>query len=72
MDYQMPIMDGPTTTKKIVDMINQGSIPKVHIVGLTAFTGSQDIDKCIQAGMSDVLAKPLNLKRLKEILMLIF
>jgi CheY-like chemotaxis protein len=68
----MPIMDGPTTTKRMVEMMNLGLVPKVHIIGLTAFTSSQDVDTCIKAGMSDVLAKPLNLRSLREILTLIF
>ncbi|CAD8176418.1 unnamed protein product [Paramecium pentaurelia] len=71
MDYQMPIMDGCTATAKLVEMMNQNIIPKIHIIGLTAFTNATDISNCIKAGMSDVLQKPLNLKELKEILILV-
>jgi CheY-like chemotaxis protein len=34
----------------------------MHIIGLTAFNSKKDIKNCIDAGMSDVLAKPLNMK----------
>ncbi|CAD8094449.1 unnamed protein product [Paramecium sonneborni] len=71
MDYQMPIMDGCTTTSKLIDMMNKKQIPKIHIIGLTAFTNATEISNCIKAGMSDVLSKPLNLKELKEILTLV-
>ncbi|CAD8085520.1 unnamed protein product [Paramecium primaurelia] len=71
MDYQMPIMDGCTATTKLIEMMNKRLIPKIHIIGLTAFTNATDISNCIKAGMSDVLSKPLNLKELKEILTLI-
>ncbi|CAK86372.1 unnamed protein product (macronuclear) [Paramecium tetraurelia] len=71
MDYQMPIMDGCTATIKLIEMMNQNIIPKIHIIGLTAFTNATDVSNCIRAGMSDVLQKPLNLKDLKEILILV-
>lgn len=51
--------------------MNLNLIPKIHIVGLTAFTNTDDIENCIRSGMSDVLHKPLNLKEFKEILTLI-
>ncbi|CAD8157292.1 unnamed protein product [Paramecium octaurelia] len=71
MDYQMPIMDGCTATIRLTEMMNQNIIPKIHIIGLTAFTNATDVSNCIKAGMSDVLQKPLNLKELKEILILV-
>ncbi|CAD8114473.1 unnamed protein product [Paramecium primaurelia] len=71
MDYQMPILNGCQATEKLIKMMNENIIPKIHIVGLTAFTNSNDIENCLKAGMSDVLHKPLNLKEFKEILTLI-
>jgi CheY-like chemotaxis protein len=38
------------------------------IFGLTAFTSSKDIEKCIQCGMDDVLHKPLKITKFKEML----
>lgn len=54
-------MDGISTTKYLRELMESKIIPQIHIVGLTAFTNSNDIQNCINAGMSDVLAKPLNL-----------
>ncbi|CAD8155360.1 unnamed protein product [Paramecium pentaurelia] len=71
MDYQMPILNGCQATEKLIKMMNDNIIPRIHIVGLTAFTNSNDIENCLKAGMSDVLHKPLNLKEFKEILTLI-
>ncbi|CAD8207899.1 unnamed protein product [Paramecium octaurelia] len=71
MDYQMPILNGCQASEKLIQMMNDNIIPKIHIVGLTAFTNSNDIENCLKAGMSDVLHKPLNLKEFKEILTLI-
>lgn len=67
----MPLLDGCETTKKIIEMIKNNKIPKIHVVGLTAFTNSEDMKNCLKAGMSDVLTKPLKLKEFKEILSLI-
>lgn len=36
-------MDGWTATKKLFDMMLSNEIPKIPIVGLTAFTSSEDI-----------------------------
>ena len=43
-------------------------IPYINIIGLTAFTAEEDIRNCLDAGMFDVLSKPLNLKEFTELL----
>lgn len=35
----MPIKDGIATTKELIKLMNDGIIPEIPIVGLTAFTG---------------------------------
>ncbi|CAK79383.1 unnamed protein product (macronuclear) [Paramecium tetraurelia] len=72
MDYQMPIMNGIEATKQLISMMNKSQIPYIQIVGLTAFTGTKDIDNCLKAGMHEVLAKPLNIQELKHILLCVF
>ncbi|CAD8084300.1 unnamed protein product [Paramecium sonneborni] len=69
MDCQMPIMDGWTTTKVLMDMIRQEIIPDIPIIGLTAFNSTQDIEKCIEVGMREVFTKPLNITLLKQALL---
>ncbi|CAD8124948.1 unnamed protein product [Paramecium sonneborni] len=68
MDYQMPILNGIETTKVILEMIKDQKIPSINIIGLTAFTSESDIVNCLDAGMTYVLSKPLNLKDFKDLL----
>ncbi|CAD8042812.1 unnamed protein product [Paramecium primaurelia] len=68
MDYQMPRKDGIATTKELKKLMSDGIIPEIPIIGLTAFTGQQDIKNCLIAGMSDVLSKPLKIQELKDVL----
>ena len=57
MDVQMPVMDGLTATKEIRKHTqNESTI----IVGLTAASFSEDIQKCLDAGMDDYVSKPIN------------
>lgn len=57
----MPIMDGWTTTKILMDLIRDKIIPDIPIIGLTAFNSAEDINRCLEVGMRDVLTKPLNI-----------
>ena len=60
MDYQMPIMDGVEATKNIIELINKKIIKDIPIIGCTAFTTKSEISNCLNAGMKDVIFKPLN------------
>lgn len=39
-------MDGWKTTKKLREMMLNQQIPKIPIIGLTAFTSNEDMEKC--------------------------
>ena len=65
MDMQMPKLDGVSTTKKIIEAY---SLDAPVIIALTANAFSTDKDKCLNAGMSDYLSKPLNILKLSEML----
>ena len=57
MDVQMPVMDGFTATKKIRELA-----PELPVVGLTAYALSEEREKCLAAGMVDVVTKPINFR----------
>ncbi|MCG8313617.1 MAG: response regulator [Pseudomonadales bacterium] len=58
MDCQMPIMDGFEASRKIRDRKSKYGYPP--IIAVTANAMSEDRDKCIEAGMNDYLAKPVD------------
>ncbi len=59
MDCQMPIMDGFTATKKIREGAAGDKLKDIPIIALTAGVMTGEREKCTQAGMSDFLAKPI-------------
>lgn len=68
LDYQMPIMDGIETAKQVKKMIEEKEIKDRPIIGCTAFVSKDQILNCLEAGMKDVIFKPLNKNILREII----
>ena len=56
MDIQMPLMNGYEATEIIRKMKSGREIP---IIAITAGTEKEEKDKCIKAGMSDYIPKPI-------------
>lgn len=68
MDCQMPVMDGYEATRKIREYELETN-EHIKIVAMTAYAMEEDKNKCFVAGMDEYLSKPINFKKLLEILM---
>ena len=66
MDCEMPIMDGYEATQKIRQWEKQQQRLAIKIIALTAHALQEHIQRCHQVGMDNHLAKPLQLKALKD------
>ena len=77
MDYMMPYMDGVQTTEKIraASMEYDGNedmkayLKSVPIVVLSGDSSESTKEKFLRAGIDDFAEKPVNIKRLKKILL---
>lgn len=65
MDIMMPNMDGYETMSRIRNDLQLKELP---VIALTAKAMKNDRDKCLEAGASDYISKPLNLDQLFSVL----
>jgi CheY-like chemotaxis protein len=67
MDIMLPMMDGYTTIRAIREIAEFRNLP---IVAVTAKAMKGDREKCISAGASDYLCKPVEAEQLRSTLRL--
>jgi len=63
MDMQMPVMNGFEATGKIRALEGYADTP---IISLTAFAMKGDREKCLEAGATDYIPKPIDSKEFIE------
>ncbi len=63
MDIMMPNLDGYGAAKAIRAM-NRADAKSVPIIAMTAITFAEDVQRCLDAGMNEHLAKPLDMNAL--------
>lgn len=66
MDIRMPIMDGYEATKAIRAMERKDA--GLPIIAMTADAFSDDIKRCLECGMNEHIAKPINIGSLMKLL----
>ncbi|KAE8897106.1 hypothetical protein PF003_g18836 [Phytophthora fragariae] len=66
MDCEMPIMDGYTATATIREFEREFNLPRIPILGLTAYAMSGDRKKCLDCGMDEFMVKPISKLSLRK------
>jgi CheY-like chemotaxis protein len=67
MDVQMPEMDGFAAAREIRRR-EQGGQEHVPVIAMTAHAMKGDRESCLEAGMDDYLAKPINREELQQVI----
>ena len=69
MDIMMPVMDGFEATKEIRKIENEDArLGHTPIIAFTANTINNDREKCVNGGMDDIIEKPFDINKFREIL----
>ncbi|RLN50702.1 hypothetical protein BBJ28_00022624, partial [Nothophytophthora sp. Chile5] len=66
MDCEMPIMNGYDSTRNIRLFEKKHKLPRIPIIGVTAYAMSGDRKKCLDAGMDEFVVKPISKTALRN------
>ena len=65
----MPNLNGIEATKQILEIEKEEKLKHTPIIALTANALKGDREKFLNAGMDEYLSKPLNRRKLEEVLL---
>jgi signal transduction histidine kinase len=66
LDIKMDVMDGFECSREIIKRFEKKNRPV--IIGVSAFMGENDVDKCYKAGMNDFISKPVKMEPFKVLI----
>ena len=70
MDLSMPIMDGPTSARHIVQLQKEKKVGKhLKIVAVTAYDSPEHKALCRSSGMKGFLNKPISIQNVQGCLL---
>ena len=68
MDCNMPILDGFSTSKQVVEACKLNKCKLPNIIALTANEPTEElIKKCKESGMQEMMMKPANVNSLQNL-----
>ncbi len=68
MDMHMPDVDGLEATRTIRRFEEASNVPSIPIIATTAAAMPEDVRRCLESGMNDFIAKPIQIELLEETL----
>ena len=66
MDIQMPVMDGYMATKAIRRWESERQLRRTPVIALTAYALEEEVQKSLDVGCTDHVAKPIKKANLME------
>ena len=68
MDENMPVLNGIEATKKILKIEKENGLSHTPIIAVTANAMKGDRQRFIEVGMDEYITKPIDIKKLNEVL----
>lgn len=68
LDLHMPLLDGLAAAREMCAAIARGEAPPTPLYALTASCSDEERARCAEAGMVDLIPKPIKLEGLKTLL----